>query len=98
MNDRQPKTWTLPLATVVVCLLLLASYVISYFALDWGNEDLRGRDFERAYTNRWQAIAYIPAAKVEAAVAGTPVSLWQRSVRTDGLEYSLVYSTEFGFP
>ena len=59
----------------------LGVYVAGYVLLGTVTAFPSGNDIARTYTARWQAVAFAPAAFIEAKIAGARVSLYVAGTR-----------------
>jgi hypothetical protein len=87
----RPSTAAPILAVLAVVLVALGAYVGSYcglgFRLNW-----RPTGCVRSYPFRWIAVAFIPAAHVEAWVTGESVDVYYYYKTDDGIHHCSISS------
>jgi hypothetical protein len=91
MDENRPKNRLASALVVAVMCAALGVYVAGYFLLGSKSAYPSRNDIARTYTAKWLAMAFVPAAFIEAKIAGIAVSLHVAGTR----DYPLVEAWSF---
>ena len=89
----RPSTAAPILAVLAIVLAMLGAYVGGYFLVGY-RIDWQPSGFARSYPSRWIAVAFIPAARVEAWVTGESVDVYCCYETDDAIHHRPIWSQE----